>query len=209
MAKNGIRNRRTSIIDLIPTIGIILFLLLFIYAASLYPGGSQLDSSTAGFDWFNNYWCNLLNKKSINGKINPARPYAISGMILLCLGIIYFFFQYAKVLATNKYRSKMIIIAGTLSMLTAMFMFSQWHDQITIISSVFGVVAVLGIIIELYKSQQWIWKASGLICLFLLGGNNIIYYSEIGIHLLPLIQKVTLAMTLLWISSLNIKMTNA
>ncbi|MGB5430515.1 MAG: hypothetical protein WBM94_12640, partial [Eudoraea sp.] len=65
-----------DIATLLPTVGILIFIGLYIYAASLYPGGSQLDSNSLGFDWMNNYWCNLMNENGMNGLENPARPFA-------------------------------------------------------------------------------------------------------------------------------------
>jgi hypothetical protein len=67
-----------SVFALIPSIGVILFFLFFIYAASLYPGGTQFDKSTQGFDWVNNYWCELATEEAINGQPNAAMPYAVT-----------------------------------------------------------------------------------------------------------------------------------
>lgn len=65
------------IINTIPFLGIILFSILYYYSSTLYPGGSQADINTIGFDWVNNYWCNLMNEKGMNGELNQARSFAI------------------------------------------------------------------------------------------------------------------------------------
>jgi hypothetical protein len=65
---------------LTPILGTLLFVVLYLVASSLYPGGSQVDKGSIGFSWTNNYWCNLLSGNAINGQPNPAKPYAISGM---------------------------------------------------------------------------------------------------------------------------------
>ena len=76
---------------------ILLFILLFIYAASLYPGGSQFDSNAAGFSWKHNYWCNLMNDIAENGMQNPARYYAISANAILCIGCMLFFLRFGLI----------------------------------------------------------------------------------------------------------------
>ena len=43
-----------TLLAYLPIIGILLFWVLFIYAATLYPGGSQADSNSVGYDWVNN-----------------------------------------------------------------------------------------------------------------------------------------------------------
>jgi len=199
-------HQKTKIVDFFPTIGILIFLMLFFYAATLYPGGSQFDATSKGFDWMNNYWCNLLNEHSMNGENNGARPFAIGGMAILCLSINYFFIQFSAILAKKNIWKKIIVIAGTASMFFALFIFTRWHDEMTIISSVFGAFAILGIIIELFNSQLSIYKISALLCLLLLGINNLIYYSTLGLPYLPVLQKVTFIVILLWVSQLNIKM---
>jgi len=183
----------------LPTIGIVLFIGIYIYASPLYPGGSQADSNSPGFDWFHNYWCNLLNLESINGEQNQARPYAISAMVLLCVAMSLFFIQFAQQLAQTKLWKNMIQFGGILSMFFAVFMFSSYHDLMTIVASFFGLFAVLGIIRSLYISDHTIMKVTGLICLILLAFNNYIYYSEHLLYYLPLIQKITFAVVLGWI----------
>ena len=37
-----------------------MFLVLYVVAAQYYPGGSQADQASRGFDWVHNYWCNLV-----------------------------------------------------------------------------------------------------------------------------------------------------
>jgi len=186
-----------------PIVGVLLFILLFLYAAQLYPGGSQANLDSVGFDWVNNYWCNLLNEKAINGKINPARPYSISATIILCSSLMAFFIQFANVYASSKQTKSAIKSGGILAMLFAMMIFTKYHDLMTIISSFFGIFALMGIVIEIYKSDLINYKISGLCCLLLLGVNNFIYYTQLGITYLPLIQKISLFIILLWILGLN------
>ena len=199
-------NRRpinNKLVHSIPTIGFVLYLILYFISASKYPGGSQANSSTKGFDWVNNYWCNLLNEVAINGMPNPARPYAILGMTILCLSMIAFFYKFAVRNSKNKYWKTAIIVCGTLSMVCAMFLFTNYHDLMTSFSSIFGAVAVIGLIQIILRSGQKSYIISGAFCILLLACNNYIYYSHYLIEFLPLLQKITFIMVLLWVAMLD------
>ena len=190
----------------LPIIGILIFMALYIFAASLYPGGSQADLYSVGFDWMNNYWCNLMNEVAMNGEINPARPYAIVAMIILCLSLALFFILFAQTFVKHIIWKRIIQWFGVLSMIAAIFIFSAYHDLMTIISSLLGFWAVIGIIRSIYKSSLTGYKITGAICIVLLIINNYIYYSHHFLALLPLIQKITFAIVLVWIMGLNFKL---
>lgn len=185
--------------------GIIIFLILYYYSSNLYPGGSQESLESVGFDWINNYWCNLMSKNGMNGQTNSARPFAISAMIILCFSISIFFYQFAETLTRSNPWKKLIKVTGILSMIFAILIFTDYHDSMTILSSLFGLVAVIGIIKEIFDSKLVNYKILGVICIVLLGINNIVYYSTEFIEWLPLIQKITFLIVLLWISGVNSK----
>ncbi len=192
-------------LTLLPPIGILLFTILYIYATSLYPGGSQADEHSVGFSWMHNYWCNLMSETSINGQTNPASPIAISAMAVLCFSLMIFFIQFAQVFTKRLIWKRIISLGGIGSMLCAMFIFTSYHDLMTILSSVFGLFVVIGILKEIYQHANRFYKLTGLGCLLLLGLNNFIYYSGIYLNYLPLLQKITFAIVLLWIVALNNK----
>lgn len=89
------------LLNRIPVLGIICFACLYYYASTLYPGGSQADLHSDGFDWVHNYWCNLMNEKGGNGQINTARRMAIFAMMLLCVSLSVFFVQFAQFFTTD------------------------------------------------------------------------------------------------------------
>ena len=144
----------------------------------------------------------------MNGLENPARPIAISAMIILCSSLALFFFQFAQHFVETGVWKAIIQILGTLSMIEAVLIFTEFHDIMTTISSIFGVLVVVGIIRTIYKSDMTFFKISGIVCVLLLGINNLIYYSGNYINYLPLIQKITFFLVLAWIIGLNIKMKN-
>ena len=193
---------------LLPTFGILIFIGLYVYSASLYPGGSQADINSVGFDWVNNYFCNLMTENGVNGLENPARPIAILAMIFLCSSMTLFFFQFATHFVKNRIWKMTIQISGTLAMISAVLIFTKNHDIMTTILSVFGILVIIGIIRAIYKSNLTLFKISGIVCIILIGGNNLIYYSGNSIEHLPLIQKISFILVLSWTVGLNLKMKN-
>ncbi|HMR87767.1 MAG TPA: hypothetical protein PKD51_06420 [Saprospiraceae bacterium] len=198
--------KNKSIVDYIPLVGITIFVALYLYSSMLYPGGSQADLQSVGYDWVHNYWCNLMDDQAINGRPNPAKPFAILAMIILCLSLLVFFMQFALVFEDGKIWGHIIKWNATLSMSFAMFMFTSHHDVMTMLSSLFGLFVVIGIIRAVYRSNLSIYKIGGFICLVLLGINNYIYYSLGGIAFLPLVQKITFVVVLIWILGLHFEM---
>ena len=195
-----------QIANLIPVIGIAIFVGLYIFSSTLYPGGSQANLNSEGFDWINNYWCNLMNEKGMNGQPNPAKPYSIIAMIILCLSLMFFFIQFAQIYSKSKIWKRIIKTSGIISMSFAILIFTKYHDLMTTLSSIFGLFVVIGIIREIYKSKLSIYKITGVICILILGLNNYIYYTQQFIEVLPLLQKITFAIVLLWIIGLNFEM---
>ncbi len=186
-----------------PTIGILLFLVVFCFSAARYPGGSPLDAHTIGFDWQHNYWCNLFNSQAINGAPNPARSYAIAATWLLCLSLSLFFFIFSAAFSKRKLWKKIIRFSGTIAMFFAALVVTEWHDLMTILSSVFGLFAVIGILKVIAQSRRRTWQITGILCLVLLGMNNYIYYTEQGLSYLAALQKLSLLCVLAWVVLLN------
>ena len=195
-----------SLLRLLPTLGILTFIGFYIYATTLYPGGSQADINSIGFDWRHNYWCNLMSEDAMNGLKNPASPVALLGMVILCSSLTLFFFQFANYFEKNRIWKKIIKIAGAISMLSAVFIFTRYHDIMTTILSICGVVGIIGIIRALHKNNLTFWKVSGIICMVLVGVNNLFYYNDNLIKFLPVVQKVGFILILSWTIGLNLKM---
>ncbi len=181
--------------------------MLYIVATLLYPGGSQVDKNAVGFSWVNNYWCNLLNENAINGQRNPAKPVAMTGMLILCLTLIFFWFLFPKHINLSKNLRLVIQISGTLAMTLAFFLFTNInHDLITNLASIFGLIATVGVFIGLYKAK-WVGLFTfGLLNMLLVIANNYVYYTKGLIIYLPVIQKISFAAFLIWICCIDINL---
>lgn len=187
-------------------IGITLFVLIYIFSAALYPGGSQADLTSEGFDWVHNYWCNLLNTEAMNGRPNPARPYAITATIVLCGSIAIFFYQFSGALELTARWRQTIRISGLSSMVCAALIFTRWHDLMTTLASMFGLVALAGVIIVLISNKMHAFLRWAALCILLMGVNNYIYYSGYYLVALPLLQKITFLVVLGWVVALSISL---
>ncbi|TJY33929.1 hypothetical protein [Pontimicrobium aquaticum] len=192
----------------LPTFGILIFVVLFVYAASLYPGGSQADINSVGFDWFNNFWCNLMLENALNGQENLARPTAFIAIIILCSSVALNYYYFASIFEKNRAWKLILKISGTISMVSAVFIFTKYHDVMTTLLSVFGTFGIIAIMRRLHKNNMTFLKISGIVCIILVVMNNLFYYIENLIEYLPVIQKMTFIVILTWVIGLNLKMRN-
>ena len=197
-----------GVFKFLPTIGILVFITIYIYASRLYPGGSIADINSIGFDWRNNHWCNLMRETGLNGIHNQARPVAIAGITLLCISMILFFIQFANYFEKGRNWKIAIKISGGMAMLSATFIFTEYHDVMTTILSICGLVVIIGMIRALHINQLTFFKVMGIFCMLIIGLNNFFYYNEDLIQYSPLIQKAAFILILSWTVGLNLKMKN-
>jgi hypothetical protein len=193
-----------SVFALIPSIGVILFFLFFIYAASLYPGGTQFDKSTQGFDWVNNYWCELATEEAINGQPNAAMPYAVTGMLFLGVGISVFCYLMPVWCESQRPERILLRLGGIITAAFAALLFTEYHHEMLLGFSIFTLLTMVLTLMILFNNScfwQFIVGLAGLVCVQI---NNYIYYTRSGIEYLPLLQKLTIAFVLLWVIALNI-----
>jgi hypothetical protein len=191
---------------LLPVIGTLLFIVLYIIAAFLYPGGSQADANSKGFSWVNNYWCNLLNKNALNGEVNPARPVALAASFILCITLSSFWYHFPRYIKFGKYGRPTIQFSGAAAMVFSVFLFTGMHDMVTNIAGLFGVIALTGTLIGLYKSNWYGLFWFGIFNLLLVVLNNYVYYTKGLIIYLPVIQKISFLSFLFWICSITVNL---
>lgn len=185
---------------LYPIAGIALFVALYVIASLLYPGGSQYDSHANGFSWMHNYWCNLLNQTAINGQPNHGKPVALAGLAVLCISMILFWLVAPAFLGIRRIHRYFIQYPGTLAMLAASLLFTTLdHDLITNLASLLGLVALLATLFALYRARLYTLLLTGIGNLLLVALNNYLYYHPTLIYYLPLVQKITFLVFLLWV----------
>lgn len=188
-----------------PLAGFIIFCMLYYYATTRYPGGSQAHAQATGFSWKHNYWCNLLNERGINGEFNTARPVAIVAMFVLSLSLALFWYTFAQqVKLTLKLKYTIQFSGIATSILSLLLLTKINHDTSTNLISFCGLIATTGVFIALF---QYKWKGLiifGSINIILVILNNYLYYNEELIIHLPVLQKISFASFLCWTSSIII-----
>lgn len=126
---------------LLPITGIVVFAVLYVIAAALYPGGSQHDPAAVGFSFKHNYWCNLVNERSSDGNINRGQPFALAGMIALALSLSTFWYVLPGLMAPGILPARLVKTTGVLAMIPAVLMASPWHDTMMYFSGLPGLIA--------------------------------------------------------------------
>ena len=197
---------KSSIRILLPTYGVVGFLCLYVVASFYYPGGSQLDHDSVGFSWADNYWCNLLNERAINGQPNKAQPIALAAMLIICISLAYFSYIFSQLTDLKKHSKLTIQISSICGAIVTMFLFTSFHNTVINVAGLLGLVAIVFILIEL-RNAKWMWLFSFGIFNIALGVlNNILYYGRGLIIYLPIIQKVTFLSFLLWVCLVNVRL---
>jgi len=191
---------------LIPFLGIVAFIGLYIIAAFIYPGGSATYPEHIGFNFWNNYLCDLLDEYALNGELNAARFYARLALTMLCTSLLLLWFYLPKLFSKITINLAIMWISGLVSLLTVFFLAAQTHDKIVRIAGIFGVIAFISCSIELYKTGYYKLCLLAVLSLFIFLVNYYIYETGIYITSLPAIQKVTFVICLSWFLSLNLRL---
>ncbi len=180
--------------------GISLFVVFFFIAAAHYPGGSNAHLHAIGFSWADNYWCELLGENAKNGVRNLARPYAMIGMVILSVSVSVFWWNIPKMVYEKSRLIRSVMrYCGMLSMLFSALIFTNWHDGIIYAAVITGAVSFTLLFYELFRNKRDFLSYFGVVCLGFIFMNCIMYITNFGIEFLPLIQKITFGITLIWI----------
>lgn len=182
----------------------LLFIMLYIIAALLYPGGSDFNSSATGFSWQHNYWCELLAANAQNGHPNTARPVAIAAMIVLTISLVIFWYTIPGLFTGKRTGSLVIRYAGIGSMLVTPLLLTGFHDYVINTAALLGCIAIIVLLVNLFRQNMFLFFWTGILCLLLCGVNNYVYYSQDLLHYLPVIQKISFFIFLLWFSLLSV-----
>jgi len=194
-----------SVAILAPVLGIGLFIVLYLISAYLYPGGSNADKTSVGYNWADNYWCDLLSHYAKNGELNDSRVVAMSAMVILCASLSLFWYYLPQFFHISRAGGAVIRYTGISSMVLALFIFTNYHDLVIYSSVVLGIIALLGTFRALYLKKEYKLVGGGIICLFLIGINNYIYTTGNYIDTLPIMQKAAFFAFLLWVVIVDVQ----
>src|SRR5690606_29893958 len=91
---------------------VISFAALMVVAMALYPGGHLWNRAAPGYDFWLNFWCDLLRNPAYNGSGNPIAPrFAQAAMFVLSLGLAAYF-MLAPRLFKNRHLRRVVASMG-------------------------------------------------------------------------------------------------
>ena len=183
-------------------IGISIAVLFLFLAAIYYPGGSNLDPNSIGYDWKNNYISNLLSPKAINGMDNAARPWAIVGVLFLSASFGFFFYGFSKYIQV-KSAANVIKFAGVGSALAGLLVVvPALHDSMVTLSSIMTLVAFFYVTIFTIKSKLSILKILSILFLAIHYFACYMYFTRTFLDYLPIMQKAIHLVQIIWVVGL-------
>jgi hypothetical protein len=184
------------------TSSLVLGVILFYLATLHYPGGSNWNKNSIGFDWRYNYITNLFNPIAVNGENNGSVPWAVAAMFLLCTGFALFFIDTAQKITTPS-SSRIIKWGGTLSMLFAFLAVTPWHDLMVTISNVLVMLSLFYITVHLFRSKLFMLGLLSATCLGFIYLGSTMYYTQLWLEWLPVVQKTVFTLKIVLILSLT------
>ena len=198
------KNRKPINLIILPIKGMCLFVVLYVVAALQYTNGLDAYANKVSFSFTENYLCDLLFVYTNQGYINPAHTTTQIALVIICSSLILFWYELPKLFPLKSSILTFMQICGILSMVILLFLNFDNHDIVIRISGIFGALAILLSLFELYKAGFYRLFILGFICFMMFLINYYIFESGILLELLPLIQKITFALCLSWLSYLNI-----
>jgi len=197
------KRKRHITLVVLPLVGICLFVILFMIATLQYTSGLETSASDLGFNFKENYLCDLLDTNTLDGSINPAHLTARIALIIICFSLILFWYELPKLFPVKSNTLTIMQTTGILSMVILLFLATGNHDVIIRVSGFFGLLAVISILIELYKADLFGLFIFGFFFLAMFLTNYYIYETGILLDRLPLIQKITFVICFSWFVILN------
>ncbi|MBB2146351.1 hypothetical protein GM921_12690 [Pedobacter sp. LMG 31464] len=183
-------------------LGVIISMSLLVIATLNYPGGSTFDKTSIGYNWGKNYISNLFGEKAVNGLDNTGRFWAVGGMMFLSASFALFFIEFSKKISA-KGAAKVIKYIGAISMVFTFLIATPLHDIMVIIASTLFLVGMFYITVFVLKSRLHLLKVLCVFCLLVFYSTLYLYGIGDFRSFLPILQKVTFAISILTILGLE------
>jgi hypothetical protein len=177
----------------------VLYIIIFTFAASQYPGGSSNLPHSNSYSFFHNLLCDAMDPITKNGSINNARFIAVIAHLILSATMISFFYILPKIFLVKNRNTKLISFFGITTMTVFIFMSTEYHDLIVTITGVLGTIALIPLFIELQHYENKGMKYLVYLCYLLSIIVFLIFETKIGFYYLPIIQKITFGVDAIWV----------
>ena len=208
---------RASLYGLLKILAVALLILLAVFvsltatAAALYPGGTWCDKSSPGFDLAQNFLCDLLHERALNGTANPGATLARTGMLSLAVALVPFWLGVAELVRARPVLASATRAFGVISALgTALVSlnpsdrFAALHQTAVLGTTVSALAAALSGCVGLYLAPGGRGLATlGGLSLVLAGIDGFLYLRQVFspvacATLLPVVQKLAGLLVLAW-----------
>jgi hypothetical protein len=175
---------------------------LWLVAAMNYPGGSQVDPASSGYDWQHNYLSDLFSATAVNGQDSSARPWAMAGMLLFSLSFGGFFVTFSHNIP-KKGAARVIKYGGIGAVVAAFLTVTSYHDLMLTIAAVLALISCFYVVVFVLQSKLHLLKALSVLFLLAFYASAYLYFARTQLELLPIMQKLTLLLSLVWMLSLG------
>jgi len=184
-------------------IGLFIGTIFLILSTFYYPGGSNEDLSSIGYDWMHNYISNLLRPEAVNGEANKARPIALTGVLFLTASFGLFFVTFSQRIRIKsasriiKYLGILVTIFGFIIVIPSL------HDLMVTLSSILTLLIFFYITVMVIKSKLTMLK---IFSVFFLGTFYLaayMYFTRSYLEYMPIVQKIIFLIKIFWVLSLE------
>ena len=117
------KKKRHIILVRLPLVGMFLFVILFLVATLQYTTGLETSVSGLGFNFKENYLCDLLDTNTLDGSINPAHLTARIALIIICFSLILFWYELPKLFPVKSNTLTIMQTTGILSMVICNYIY--------------------------------------------------------------------------------------
>jgi len=167
-------------------------LVFYIIAALFYPGF---------FNPSKLFFCDLMETSiGTDESPNHGRPFAIVSLTSIAIVIASFFIWFANQSKWPKPKKTFTKISGILAAFFTTFIFTELHDQLLLLASIVGFFPLTIIALEMLKTKSKRIPILGLISVLLLAVYNVTFYLNIYEFFWPIMQKICIAICLIWIN---------
>jgi hypothetical protein len=195
------------------------FLALEIAAASVYPGGTWWHPRSHGYTFWENYLCDAVQRRAIDGLPNRGAPLAALGMLLLALGLAAMWARVPRLFVRTGRGSLARALGLTSATATLVVIalpeegFGVWHGVAVVVAGVPGLSASALTVAELLRCDPPRSLAGGVGAAWLLAA--LVDFLPYSVHLargtdssilFPAMQKLAVAFLLLWMIAVAVRL---
>lgn len=189
------------------------FVVLMALAMAHYPGGNIWARGEPGYDFWHNFWCDLLRERAYNGQPNLLAPsLAQAAMLTLAVAIAALFLVAPGLFPTRRRLGVLVSSLGVASALGLAFvsvvsngLFPRLHGTTVLVAGPAGLLAVIGTLIGVLREQVRSQRSLALgIALLVAALISLIQYAREYVwsapssEWLPRSQKVATLLALVW-----------